>query len=186
MEAQERQLVLDQMTTSRALLERLTGGLTPPQWTFHETPERWSIAENIEHVITVERRITGLMGKLLQQPGEPEKCVQAAGKDEVVQAGGVNRGVKFVAPEAVRPVGKWSDPAELMAEFGKTREATIDFVRETQGNLREHFIMHMAFGEMDCYQWLILLSRHGARHAAQIEEIKADPAFPARTAATAG
>ena len=179
MESHERQLVLDQLASSRILLEQLTQGLTPAQWAFRETPDRWSIAENIEHVINVERRLTSAMGKIVQGPGEPEKRALVEGKDQVVQAGGVNRGVKFNAPEPVRPSGKYPDTTELLAEFAKTREATAKFAGETQADLRNYFIVHMAFGELDCYQWLILLSRHGARHAAQIEEIKADPAYPA-------
>jgi hypothetical protein len=43
----------------------------------------------------------------------------------------------------------------------------------------------MAFGELDLYQWLIVLSKHGERHALQIEEIKANPAWPVESAAVA-
>ena len=35
-----------------------------------------------------------------------------------------------------------------------------------------------AFGTLDGYQWLLLLSTHSERHTAQIEEVKADPNFP--------
>lgn len=179
MEQHERDLVLQQMVSSLATLQEATSGLSPAQWNFHESPDRWSISENIEHVISVERRITAAMKKILPLPGEPEKRAQAIGKDAVVLAGGVNRTVKFMAPEPVRPVGKFSDPAEMMAELVATREATTKFIAETDGDVRNHFITHLAFGDLDCYQWMLLLGRHGLRHAAQIAEIKADPAYPA-------
>ena len=179
MEQQERERALEGMTSSLALLQEATAGLTPAQWSFHESPDRWSIAENIEHVIAVERRITGAMKKILSMPSEPEKRAQAEGKDEVVFKGGVNRSVKFAAPEPVRPVGKYMDPAEMMAELASVREASIKFIAETDGDVRNHFITHLAFGELDCYQWMLLLGRHGLRHTAQIEEVKANPSFPA-------
>ena len=179
MEKQEREHALEGLTSSLALLQEATAGLTPAQWSFRESPERWSITDNIEHVIAVERRITAAMKKILSLPAEPEKRAQAEGKDEVVMKGGVNRSLKFTAPEPVRPVGKYTDPSEMMAELAATREATLKFVAETDGDLRNHFITHLAFGELDCYQWMLLLGRHGLRHTAQIEEVKADPAFPA-------
>ena len=65
MEAHERQLVLDRFASSEARLLELVEGLTPEQWNFRQTPERWSIAGNIEHVINVEKRILGAIGKKL-------------------------------------------------------------------------------------------------------------------------
>ena len=58
MEAAERQVVIDGLASSEARLLALVEGLTPAQWNFHETPERWSIAENIEHVIAVDFALT--------------------------------------------------------------------------------------------------------------------------------
>ena len=52
----------------------------------------------------------------------------------------------------------------------------------THGDLRNYVIPHMALGELDCYQWLLVLSLHGSRHAQQIEEIKAAAGFPRATA----
>jgi hypothetical protein len=63
-------------------------------------------------------------------------------------------------------------------EFEKARERTVRFTAETDADLRKYFAPHQAFGDLDCYQWLIVMSLHGERHARQIEEIKADPAFP--------
>ena len=43
----------------------------------------------------------------------------------------------------------------------------------------------MALGELDCYQWLLVLSLHGSRHAQQMEEIKAAAGFPRPAASPA-
>ncbi len=176
MEVQERQTALEHLHASEARLLNLVEGLTPEQWTFHEAEDRWSIADIIEHIIAVERRITRAMEKMLAGPGQPRK--PQAVLDSAVPAHVMNRTRKLTAPEPVRPVGTWPDTAELIAEFRKLREQTVLFVAETQADLRIYFIPHMAFGELDFYQWLLVLGRHGDRHAQQIERIKSDPAFP--------
>ena len=69
MEAHERQVVIEQLASSEARLLELVEGLTPEQWRFRETPERWSIAENIEHCVVFERFILGTIEKALEGDG---------------------------------------------------------------------------------------------------------------------
>ena len=78
----------------------------------------------------------------------------------------------------MRPTGQWSDAEELLAEFRNTRRRTTDFAATTRSDLRAYIHPHMALGELDCYQWLLVLSLHGSRHAQQIEEIKTAAGFP--------
>jgi len=179
MEAHERRLVMEQLASSEARLLELVDGLTAEQWGFRETPERWSIAENIEHCILLERFILGAVVKALEGAAEPEKKALARGKEPLVFGVGTSRDMKLNARQVVRPVGRWPDTAELVAELRRTRAGTVAFAAETQAELRDHFFPHIAFGDLDCYQWLVVLGQHGARHALQIEEIMADPAYPA-------
>jgi hypothetical protein len=79
------------------------------------------------------------------------------------------------APEMARPEGKWTNGAQLLAEFEKTRTTSAQFAAGTRADLRSYTHPHGAFGELDCYQWLLLLGLH----ARQIEEIKAEAGFPA-------
>ena len=179
MESHERKLVLDQLVSSEARLLNLVACLTQQQWSFRETPERWSIAENIEHVIVLENFITQKITSALEGPAQPEKKILTAKKDSLALGVANSRSVKIKAREAARPVGRWPYPAELISEFRKTRARTIAFASETKTDLRNHFFPHVAFGDLDCYQWLVVLAQHGFRHALQIEEIKADPKYPA-------
>ena len=178
MESHERQLVLDQLTSSEARLLDLIANLTPQQWHFRESPERWSIAENIEHVILFENFLKGVIAKTLAEEAQPEKKPQAAAKEPLVFQIATGRHTKFNAREVVRPTGRWPEPTEMIAELQETRKRTLVFVAEIQGDLRSHFFAHVALGDLDCYQWLVVLAQHGARHAFQIEQIKADPAYP--------
>jgi DinB superfamily len=63
MEPEERRVVLEELASSEARLLQLVEGLTQEQWRFRETPERWSIAENIEHCVVFERFIMGVIAK---------------------------------------------------------------------------------------------------------------------------
>ena len=118
MEAHERRLVLEQLASSEARLLELVEGLSPEQWGFRETPERWSIAETIEHCIVFERFILGMIAKAMEGAAEPEKKAGAAGKEPLVLGLAKARSsTKFKAREAVRPVGRWPDTAEMIAEL---------------------------------------------------------------------
>jgi hypothetical protein len=70
------------------------------------------------------------------------------------------------------PTGRWSDVGTMMAEFKVRRARTVEFAESTQVDLRRHFFTHVAFGDLDCYQWLVAMGQHTLRHVAQIEEIK--------------
>jgi len=179
MQQAERQVVLDQLASSEVRLLELVDGLTPAQWHFRESAERWSIAENIEHVIAFEHFLTGVIVNVLQQPAQPEKQSQAAAKEPLVFNIANGRDTRFNAREVVRPTGRWPDTAEMLAELRRTRAQTIAFVTGLDADLRSHFFAHVALGDLDCYQWLVVMAQHGARHAAQIEQIKADPGYPA-------
>jgi len=181
MEVRERQLVLDQLASSEARLLDLVNGLTLQQWSFRETPDRWSIAEIVEHLILFENFILQTIAKVLKAPPEPDKKALAAGNESLVLGLANTRHTRIQAREALRPAGNWPDADERIAELRKTRARTMTFAAETEADLRDHFFPHLAFGDLDCYQWLLVLARHGARHALQIEQIKADPAYPCAT-----
>jgi len=180
MQTQERELVIDKLTSSETLILSLVKDLTPAQWNFHEGPNRWSIAENIEHLVLFEHFITEAINKSLQALPEPDKKHAAPAKEPHVLAIAATRdSAKLIAREAVRPSGRWPDPAVMVAEFRKVRAQTIAFAETTECHLRDHFFPHISLGDLDCYQWLVLLGQHTYRHALQIEEVKSAPAYPA-------
>lgn len=180
MNAREREFVLEQLKASEARLLRLVEGLRPAQWGFREAAERWSIAEIVEHLVVFEGFITGAVTNSLQRPAEPEKTALVGAKEPLVLGLAESRDLQLKAREATSPVGRWAGGAELMAEFREARARTIAFVAETECDLRGHFFPHIAFGDLDCYQWLVVLGQHTLRHCLQIEEVLGDARFPAR------
>ena len=185
MEKHERQLVVDQLNASRDRILLTVEGLSPEQWAFRPAEGRWSIGECLEHVIRVENRVRDLIAnKLRDEKPQPEKRLsadQAKTRDAEATNAVLDRSAPRQAPEPVRPTGLWPTPGDLLAEFRRCRSATSEFAASTQGDLRSYFHPHGALGEIDCYQWLILLSLHGARHAEQMQEVKSAPGFPQTT-----
>jgi hypothetical protein len=180
MQPQERQHLIDRLQSSEAQILSLVEGLTPAQWNFRETPARWSIAENIEHLAIFEHFITGAVTKTLQTPAQPDKKLASSEKEPHVLAIASSQNAKLTAREATTPTGRWPAPAEAVSEFRKARAQTIAFVTETGAPLRDHFFPHIALGDLDCFQWLVVLAQHSLRHVTQIEEIKAHPNYPTK------
>jgi uncharacterized damage-inducible protein DinB len=177
--AQEREFALQQLQTTRDNFLKSIAGLSEKQWTFKPAPDRWSVAEVSEHIAVAESTILGLVQhRVMQSPATPDKRQLVKGKDQMILERMPDRSHKAQAPEILRPTGRWATEAELTKAFEDSRKTTMDYVRTTNDDLRDHFYDHQVFGTLDGYQWLLLLSAHSARHTEQIEEVKADPNFP--------
>lgn len=176
---EERELALKSFQTTRDNFLKSIAGLSEKQWTFKPAPDRWSVAEVAEHIAVSESALFGLVQKqIMSSPATPDKRAQVKGKDEIVLERIPDRSHKAQAPEFLRPTGRWATEAELTKAFEESRAATMEYIRTTNDDLRDHFFDHPVLGTLDGYQWLLLISAHSARHTAQIEEVKADPNFP--------
>ena len=176
---EERESALKSFQATRDNFLKSIAGLSQKQWTFKPGPDRWSVAEVAEHIAVSESSLFALVQKqIMASPATPEKREQVKGKDEIVLERVPDRSHKAQAPEFLRPTGRWATEADLTNAFEESRKATMDYIRTTNDDLRDHFFDHPLLGTMDGYQWLLLISAHSARHTAQIEEVKSDPNFP--------
>ena len=175
----ERERAMSELHATRKLFVDAVDGLSDAQWNFKAAPDRWSVAEVAEHIAVSEDLIFSLVTqKLMQSPAEPDKREKVKGRDESILQMLVDRSHKAQAPEQLRPTHRWATRQELVDHFKESRDKTIAYVEHTQDALRDHFFDHPAFGTMDGYQWILLISGHSNRHVLQINEVKADPNFP--------
>jgi len=175
----ERERAMSELHATRKLFLDAVDGLSEAQWNFKPTPDRWSVAEAAEHIAVSEDMIFSLVTqKIMQSPAEPDKREKVKGRDETILQMLVDRSHKAQAPEQLRPTHRWPTRQELVDHFKESRDKTIAYVDHTQDALRDHFFDHPAFGTMDGYQWILLISGHSNRHVLQINEVKADPNFP--------
>jgi len=178
----ERDAVLKYLFDSRERLLRTMQGLSREQLHFRPAPGRWTVAENLEHLTFVERRVLGLIQKSLNEGPAPSKKSAFEGKEKELVEDVAGRLTRFQAPEAVQPNGRWPSD-QLLDQFENARQQTREFVSSTNADLRKHFFTHPRFGDLDLYQWLLLVAAHCERHRAQAEEVMASPAFPKASAA---
>ncbi len=174
----EREFLVRGLRASAANLAEAVGGLTAGQAKYRETPERWSIAEVMEHLVVWESFMLDAVHGALERPAEPEKQQAAGGKESLVLALATSRDRPLKSREAARPTGRWNDVGEMLAEFRARRAKTVAFAESTLVDLRCHFFAHIVFGDLDCYQWLVAMGQHTLRHVEQIEEIKRATEWP--------
>ena len=68
MEKLERERALRYLAQSREMLIQAVDGLSPTQQSFRPAPDRWSVADCVEHVTVVESNILNAIHRNLQQP----------------------------------------------------------------------------------------------------------------------
>jgi uncharacterized damage-inducible protein DinB len=182
MTAAERETLLENLANSRERLLGTVRGLSREQLHYRPAPGRWTVAECVEHITTVEGRVLGLIQKTLSDGPTPFKRSAMAGRDNALVEDVAGRITRFQAPEFLAPRSQWPDE-QLLKEFEASRQRTQEFAGSTNADLRKHFYTHPVFGDLDLYQWLLLVSAHCERHRAQSEEVMASAGFPRSSAA---
>ena len=150
-------------------------GLTPAQWNFKPAPDRWSIAQVVEHIAVTEEGIQGIVAQIPRAPA-PAADFNAPAVDAMILSKMPDRSTKAQAPPQLQPTGRWT-PAAALEHFTAASDALSADLRDT-AELRRHVIAHPAFGPLDGYEWVLAFAGHTARHTQQILEVKADPNFP--------
>jgi hypothetical protein len=175
----EREAALKNLQATHDAFLKSIAGLSEKQWKFKPAPDRWSVAEVAEHITVSEGMIFGMVqGKVMAGPATPEKRAEVKVTDEQILQLLPDRSHKAQAPEFLKPTGRFATREELVKTFEDERKATMDYVRTSNDDFRDHFGPHPLLGPLDGYQWILLISGHSERHTKQIEEVKADPNFP--------
>ncbi len=171
--------LIEGLETSAASFVAAFRGLASGQFHFKPGPNRWSIAETVEHVIVAETGSGKLLrGKLIREEATPELIETARDGYARVDRRLLKREGVFQAPDFVLPTGRWTTPDEMSAAFNETRQATLEFLRATALDLTRFVAPHPALGPLNGDSWLYFLIRHCTRHIDQIDEAKASPGYP--------
>jgi hypothetical protein len=155
-----------------------TRGLSAAQWNFKSAPDRWSLAELIEHLAAAEDMLRGVtQEQIMKSPAVPVRSAEEMRKaDETVLAMVPDRSHKVQAPEPLKPINRFGSPAEAQKHFVESRAATEEYLKSTPG-LRAH-LGDSPLGKLDGYEFLLFTAAHSERHTKQMLEVKADPNFP--------
>jgi hypothetical protein len=174
----ERDRALSELYATRKQFLDSVAGLSDAQWRFKPADNVWSIAECAEHIAVTEDMLLENLPKMVQGPAEPQKRAETKGKDEMILKQTADRSHKVQAPEILVPKHRWPNQAAVVEHFRQSRDRTLDYVRTSQDDLRDHFFEHPIFKIVDAYQFILLIAAHSGRHTAQINEVKQNPAWP--------
>jgi hypothetical protein len=168
----DRQRLLAHLEMTENWLAGEVQGLTPQQFRFQMTPDSWSILEVVEHLGIAEPQYWQRVQDSMKQP-PAEKKPEAT--DAAILWYGIDRTNRAKTGEARVPIGKFKDVSEALAAVRALRATMREYAKATKEDLRSRRLLE---GNMDVYQWFLMISAHSQRHILQIREIKAHANYP--------
>ena len=174
----ERTYALESLKITQENLHQSVSGLSVSQLTFKPGPDRWSIAECVEHIALIEQGILGAVQAGMNAPADADRRAQIRVSDVDVVRAVRSRTTTLAAPAPFVPTNRFGDTEAALRAFDEYRAATIAFVQTAPGDFRQHYFRHLALGLLDAYQAVLLMAAHVERHRKQIEAVKVSPDYP--------
>ena len=175
---QERRFLIDQLKESRAAVQKTVEGLSEKQWNFKPAPEKWSIKECLQHIVLTESYWWNRADALLKQQANSDKKLGSKIKDQEILTILSGKDQKLQASENFKSLkNQWKSAEEILDAFKRQRNSMIKYAKTSTDDMR-NYVLKMPVGNMDAYQMLLYIPAYTKRQTLQIEEIKADPAFP--------
>ena len=170
----DRDFALSYYHSTRKQILDAVQGLTPAQWNWKAGPDRWSIAQIVEHITLAEQGLWGFVMAGMKTSTPPP----AGGmSDEQLIAGITDRSKKATAPEMFVPKSQGKSGEELTAAFRRVRDAHIQTLLTTQDDFRGHAV-NLGGQAASVYQGVLFIPGHTERHLQQLLEVKNSPGFP--------
>jgi uncharacterized damage-inducible protein DinB len=169
--------VLTYLDTQRAALDDAVAAVPAALRERRPAPDRWSVAEILDHVAVVEGRIAPLItGRIAAARDEglgPERETSPV-LPTLDVASIVGRSRRIVAGEASQPRAGVTE-GEARAALDRQSQAIREAVLSADGlALGEVIAPNPVFGPLNMYQWVLFVAGHEGRHAAQIRELAAE------------
>jgi DinB family protein len=176
----ERKFAVNYLKETRDGLLRDVKNLSDTQMNFKISPQKWSIAQCIEHITIAEVTFMSAVNASLKSPPDPSRRNEIKVTDTTVIRVVTDRSHKSTAPEILQPHDKFPSTAAALQEFISERNKSIEFIKSTDADLRDRYAPqpHPILGVLDIYQLVVQMAAHSRRHTLQIEEVMADPNFP--------
>jgi hypothetical protein len=167
------QEVLAYFDAQHATLDRAVASVPPALRERRPSPERWSIAEVLEHVALIEGQITWLLATRLDAAraaglGPEEETTPIRPTLDLSRA--LDRSRRIEAGESSRP-NAGIDLTSAEAALSNAREALRATVLAADGlALTQVSGVNPVLGPLNAYQWVLFAGAHEARHAEQVQE----------------
>jgi len=203
----DRAYLLSHLDMTREFVIDTTRGLSKEQWLYKPGPARWSIAQCIDDLAQTEEYLLKLVREDVLTSNDPligafpsmtkgrKRTADQPPRMSRVEDAYILRWITDRIPVAATPVEQRppieeiaprriiDDPQSAVDHFVRARAATLEYVKTTQDDLRNHFSQSPMAGFptmqfSDAYQWLLRMSGHTERHLMQVHEIRRTQGFP--------
>jgi len=168
----DRQYLLENLTRTRKEVIQETNKLSPSQWKFKESPDRWSINEVVEHIAIWELLFNREISQALSAGAQPELAKVA--KPDSMILGFILEEKPHVTAEYSKPLGL-NEGKHNLAWWLKLRDESITYLKGTTVDLRAYYLRA---GRPNVHQVYINAFGHIDRHLRQIRKIKQNPNYP--------
>jgi hypothetical protein len=167
--------LVDHLNRQREVLRSAVARVPAHQREQKPAPDRWSVAEVLEHLAIVEMRVAGLLSAAVHQAPEQANAASAGAATMAEQQLNrlVDRSTRRQTSEAGTPSGQF-DAQAAWAMLESARQHLLDVLNAARGrDLSEVRRPHPLLGELNGWEWIAFIGGHDARHAAQIDEVGA-------------
>ena len=174
MTAGERQRLVAHLEMTETWLESELAGLSEAQLAWRPFADAWSVKDVVEHLGIAEPQYWKQLQDSLKAPATGYK---PEATDAAILWYGIDRTNRTKTGEARVPDGRFKNAAEAHASFRKLRAAMLEEAKTSAEDYRGRKLVD---GNMDVYQWFLMISTHSQRHILQIREVKGTEGYPKR------
>ena len=162
--------IVDHLHRAQAKLLRAADVVPAERWATRPSPEAWSAAELIAHLIMVERAIVGHADRIRSKPPRPIPFLKRLHLPmALVESRLIRRKTPIPLDTALV-----REKEQMLAELREVRERSVAFLTETrEQDLRKFCWPHPFLGMLNAYEWLQMIASHEVRHTKQMKEIAA-------------
>ncbi|HTB17010.1 MAG TPA: DinB family protein [Bryobacteraceae bacterium] len=168
----EREHVVAHLEMTQSWLTDEVSSLSKAQLNFRPAPDRWTVAEVVQHLVVAEPNYWKLLQDALKQP--PKKLAEQATDADVLWYG-IDRTQHEKTSANQNPKDQVIDAGLALKTFLGMHAQLLQMARSSNEDLRAHAVPEWG---VDAYQCLLEISTHEQRHILQIREIKASAGFP--------
>ena len=171
----DRRYTIENFNRTRDELVKETENLTPGQWTFKESADRWSIGEIVEHLALWEILWAREVG--IGSQGTPNPELNKTSRPDSYYKEFILEDAPHVSSLISRPTGfiKGKDNLDF---FLNRRAVNLTFLEKTQADMRAMFELTGTPNPRNMHQVYLYQWGHVDRHLKQIRKVKTHKDYP--------
>ena len=166
--------VINYLDTERTALREAVDSVPPELRDKQPGADRWSVAQVLQHLLIIEKRIGLGMTKWVNDAstgGVGTETETSSVMNSLPLQLITDRSQRRNAPDEVRPQGD-IDAESAWVALEQSRETLRAAFLAGDGRALSQVIQpHPVLGPINLYQWMLFLGSHEVRHTAQVHEI---------------